>query len=69
MRHIQVFLAEDNRADAYLVEPPLREHNVSFDLRVARDGEEALWAVNAFGKEESVPDLAMLNLNLPREEG
>lgn len=67
--HIRVFLAEDNRADVYLVELALREHNLSFDLRVAKDGEEALWAVNAFGKGEPVPDIAMLDINLPREQG
>ncbi len=69
MRPIQVFLAEDNHADAYLVEIALREHNLLFNLRVAKDGEEALKAVEAFGTEEPVPDIAMLDINLPREEG
>ncbi len=69
LRHIQVFLAEDNHADAYLVEVALREHNLSFDLRIAKDGEEALRAVKKFGVGEPIPDIAMLDINLPKEEG
>ena len=62
-------MAEDNRGDVHLVQLALREHGVPFTMRVANDGELALDVVNRLGKDEKVPDLAVLDLNLPRQEG
>lgn len=69
LRPLHVFLAEDNRADVYLVELALKEEDLSFTLRLASDGEEALKIVAAFGETEPVPDIALLDLNLPRQDG
>lgn len=66
---LRVFLAEDNRADVYLVELALREENLTFNLRLASDGEEALRVVAAFGETERAPDIALLDVNLPRQDG
>lgn len=68
-RPLNVFLAEDNRADVYLVELALREEDMPFTLRLARDGEEAMKAVTDFGNGEPAPDIALLDLNLPRQDG
>lgn len=68
-RTVRVFLAEDNRADVYLVEIALKEHQIPFALRLVEDGDEALRIVERFGEEEPVPDIALLDLNLPRQEG
>jgi chemotaxis family two-component system response regulator Rcp1 len=68
-RTVRVFLAEDNRADVYLVEMALKEHQIPFALRLVEDGDEALRVVERFGQEEPVPDIALLDLNLPRQEG
>ena len=69
MHPLRVFLAEDNRADVYLVELALKEEELPFTLRLASDGEEALRVVAAFGDTEPVPDIALLDLNLPRQDG
>jgi len=66
---LRVFLAEDNRADAYLVDIALKEHKIDFVLRSVSDGEEAIRAVERFGSSEPIPDIALLDLNLPRQEG
>lgn len=68
-RPLRIFLAEDNRADVYLVELALREEELSFTLRLVSDGETALKAVSAFGETEPVPDIALLDVNLPRQDG
>ncbi len=68
-RPLRIFLAEDNRADVYLVEIALREHKLDFILQVLSDGEEAIQAVVRFGQGEAAPDIALLDLNLPRQEG
>ncbi|MGH9583898.1 MAG: response regulator [Bryobacteraceae bacterium] len=68
-RPLLIFIAEDNRADVYLVEMALKDRGVRFALRWVSDGEQAMRAAGEFGRTEPVPDIALLDLNLPREEG
>jgi CheY-like chemotaxis protein len=69
VRPLRIFLAEDNRADVYLVELALREEELPFTLRLVSDGEAALRMVAAFGETEPLPDIALLDVNLPRQDG
>jgi CheY-like chemotaxis protein len=69
VRPLRIFLAEDNRADVYLVELALKEEDLPFVLCLASDGEAALKMVATFGETEPVPDIALLDLNLPRQDG
>jgi two-component system, chemotaxis family, response regulator Rcp1 len=69
MRPFKIFLAEDSRADAYLIELALQEHGIFFELLTVVDGEEALKAVGAFGHGEPCPDIALIDQNMPREDG
>jgi chemotaxis family two-component system response regulator Rcp1 len=63
---IEILLVEDNPADVRLTQEALREGKVKNNLRVARDGEEAL----AYLRTTTVrPDLILLDLNLPRRDG
>lgn len=64
-----IFLAEDSQADAYLVELALREHGICFKLSTAFDGEAALKAVQSFGRDAPCPDIALIDQNMPREDG
>jgi CheY-like chemotaxis protein len=68
-RPLRVFLAEDSRPDVRLVEMALKEHTIPFTMRVVTNGEEAIDAVKRFGSEEEHPDIALLDLNLPRQGG
>jgi CheY-like chemotaxis protein len=67
-RDLRVFLAEDNKADVYLVEMALQEHGLRFTLTSALDGEEAIRRLVAF-EETDCPDIALLDQNLPRITG
>jgi CheY-like chemotaxis protein len=69
LKPVNIFLAEDNPADIFLVEMALKERSFQYVLRAVSDGAEALDCVARFGVEEPVPDLALLDLNLPRHEG
>jgi len=62
-----ILVAEDNPADVYLIREALREYAVECTIRVAADGQELLGLISADNPE--VPDLIILDLNLPRHDG
>jgi CheY-like chemotaxis protein len=66
---VQILLAEDNPADVYLIRHALAENNVSCSLELARDGKEALSLLLTEGGSSTVPDLILLDLNLPQHDG
>ena len=67
-----LLLVEDNTADAELVRILLRQIPPAVDLILARDGAEA-WNIlqdpSHFDKLRGIPDLILLDLNLPRKDG
>jgi chemotaxis family two-component system response regulator Rcp1 len=66
---VQILLAEDNPADVYLIRHALAENHVSCSLELARDGKEALSFLLTEGDSPTVPDLILLDLNLPQHDG
>jgi len=64
-----ILLAEDNQADVYLVRTSLKEHGIAHDLRVAKDGEEAIDLITGADSGGLVPGLVLLDLNLPKKTG
>ena len=58
---------EDNPADVYLVQRALQERGIVFTMECFEDGEQAIEALA--GKDHEVPDLILLDLNLPKTEG
>ena len=67
----RVVLVEDNEGDVYLVRLALREAGFPQDLTVFRDGADAIAAFrNARSTaNETLPDLLLVDLNLPRLGG
>jgi two-component system, chemotaxis family, response regulator Rcp1 len=64
---VSVLLIEDNPADVTLMRHALMGCTAPFDLEVAKDGEEA--SSRLFGPEARLPQLIILDLNLPRIDG
>jgi chemotaxis family two-component system response regulator Rcp1 len=61
---------EDNPADAGLVRRALEEHGVEGELMVIADGETAIAFIQAIDAGEAeCPDLAIVDLNLPKKPG
>jgi CheY-like chemotaxis protein len=62
---------EDNAADIYLFQQALVRAGLTFDLTVIKDGGDALAFAKSDGKncESRVPDLIVLDLNLPKIGG
>lgn len=66
-----LLLVEDSAADARLVREALIENDMAVDLRVARDGHEALDLLFGAGTGgvSLTPDVILLDLNLPGVDG
>lgn len=74
MRQQIVLLVEDNSRDVRLIQRAFAQANYPHDLRVVRDGEEALAYLRGEGAYADPhtaprPDLVLLDLNLPRLNG
>ena len=68
-QHYKILLVEDNPNDVELLRMALREADVDCELKVIDDGGDALAFVEHEDAPESRPDLAILDLNLPRRDG
>lgn len=66
-RTAQIVLVEDNPADVLLLEKALRHHHIDYELTCYEDGEQAIHAISQ--QDFAVPDLIILDLNLPKREG
>ena len=65
---MQIVLVEDNDGDVFLVRRALNRNAVPYELRLARNGEDALQIVAENGEGQR-PDIFILDLNLPRFSG
>ena len=66
---LRILLAEDNPADAFLVQEALSLVNLSFHVTRAADGEKASQILDQIERDKSVLDLILLDLNLPKVSG
>ena len=68
---IEVLLVEDDPGDVLMTQEAFEEHKLRNRLTVVSDGAEALSYLRQEGKYEHVvlPDLILLDLNLPRRDG
>ena len=68
---IEILLVEDNPGDARLAVEALRESKVRNNLYHVKDGVEAMDFLRRRGEYAGgiVPDLVLLDLNLPRKDG
>lgn len=70
-RPVHILLVEDNAADVFLFHKALEEAELNYELTVIDDGAEALAFVRGEGKyaESPRPNIAVLDLNLPKNDG
>ncbi len=71
MRAFHILLVEDNAADIYLFRRALERAGLTFELTVIQDGDDALAFARSDGRycADRVPDLVVLDLNLPKVGG
>jgi two-component system, chemotaxis family, response regulator Rcp1 len=68
---LRILLAEDSISDEFLVRRALKQHGLSHELYVAKDGEEAMHRLERAEGSQPVerPELILLDLNLPKIDG
>lgn len=67
-----ILLVEDNAADAHLIKEFLKDISIQTDLKIARDGKEALeflYGQYKHNNDKFNPDFVILDLNLPKMSG
>ena len=67
----RIWIAEDNRADVYLIEEALRRNEFPYRLTTADNGEDMLKMISEIDSDPSqnCPDIFLIDLNLPRRSG
>lgn len=63
---MEILLVEDNAGDAVLIRQIAADAAVPVNLHIARDGEQALTMMSG---EDFLPELIILDLNIPRIAG
>lgn len=71
MRTVHILLVEDNEGDIVLTTEALQESGFSNKISVVRDGKLAIEFLEREGefKDASMPDLVLLDVNLPKKNG
>ncbi len=66
---LKIMIVEDNRADVYLLKQALHKTDLDFTTIVFSDGESALRHIDGEAETEPIPDVAILDLNVPKLDG
>lgn len=71
MKPIEILLVEDNPADVRLTKEAFQNSKITNELRVAVDGAAAIAYLElcGHGTDRALPDLILLDLNLPKLNG
>jgi len=67
--HYEILLVEDNPGDVRLTQEVLKESRFNTQLKVVYDGEEAIHYLQQSLEKNMLPDIVLLDLNLPRRNG
>lgn len=69
MNKLFLLLVEDNEGDIVLTKEAFEERNLVHEITVVRDGEEAIDFLKEASITDKLPNLILLDVNLPRMNG
>ncbi|HEV8084668.1 MAG TPA: response regulator [Chitinophagaceae bacterium] len=69
MKQIDILLVEDNEGDIILTLEAFEEWNTANHITVAKDGQAAIDFFSNENKHTVLPDLILLDINLPKKNG
>lgn len=68
-KNIRIMLVEDNPVDVAFTKRILKNNRLDKDLAIAVDGKDAMSALTCLAKEEKLPNIILLDINLPDISG
>ena len=69
MKSIHILLVEDNEGDILLTTEALQESKIVNKVTVLKDGKMAISFFEDITSKKGVPDLVLLDINLPKKNG
>jgi CheY-like chemotaxis protein len=69
MKSINILLIEDNEGDILLTREAFEESRLVNKISVIKDGKQAISFFESLHGDEEIPDLVLLDLNLPKANG
>ncbi|SRR5579883_1521195 len=69
MNKIEILLVEDSPSDIRLTEEALKRSDLQYELKVVHDGVEATEYLSKAKGSNSLPDVILLDLNMPKKNG
>ncbi|GAB2976477.1 response regulator [Mucilaginibacter puniceus] len=69
MKSIHILLVEDNEGDILLTTEALQESRIVNKVTVLKDGKMAIDFFRNMTSKEAIPDLVLLDINLPKKNG
>ncbi|MDZ4833378.1 MAG: response regulator [Candidatus Melainabacteria bacterium] len=66
---IEILLVEDTPSDVRLTEEALKRSDLTYNLITVHDGEQACDYLNKAKTEKTLPDVILLDLNMPKKNG
>jgi CheY-like chemotaxis protein len=69
MKSINILLVEDNEGDIVLTTEAFEESKIANLMKVIRDGKGVIDFFESLDDKETVPDLVLLDINLPKMSG
>jgi len=68
-RPVNILLIEDNPGDVRLTQEAFEDTGIAPSIKVIMDGAQAIEYLEGLDKPSDLPDLIILDLNLPRKNG
>ena len=69
MKSINILLIEDNEGDILLTTEAFEDSKIINSISVIRDGKEAIAFFESLPAKETIPNLILLDVNLPKKGG
>ncbi|AYL95154.1 response regulator [Mucilaginibacter celer] len=69
MKSVSILLVEDNEGDIILTTEALSECKIINEITIKRDGREAVEFFEGISSKELLPDIVLLDINLPKMSG
>src|SRR3569833_2933961 len=69
MKPVNILLVEDDQLDVMDIKRSLSKLNILFNLNTAKNGQEAVSLLNDSASGGSLPDIALIDINMPKMNG